>query len=167
MPITAFTEEKRKLLTEGMEELGLDLLLFLHSESAPNINVQYLTGYATWGVLLVSKTGERVLGAYDVLVAKQMGKDYGLKLQEIWFGYFSGEWEPKQQQLKWNILDIQKTKKNLFIKIRNWVDSETQDTALILKIFDGLLEGIAVTLQMAPPKRIEEPGFFGVWRYNI
>ncbi len=101
------------------------------------------------------------------IMAKQIGKNYGMKLQEIWFGYFSGEWKPKEQQLKWNILDIDKTKTEMFIRIRNWVDPETPNKKLILKIFDGLLEGIAVTLQMAPPKRIEEEGFFGVWKFNL
>ena len=101
------------------------------------------------------------------IMAKQMGKNYGFKLQEIWFNYFSGEWEPKEQLLKWNILDIEKTNKNLFIRIRNWVDPGTPNKKLILKIFDGLLEGIAVTLQMFMPKRVEEEGFFGVWSFFL
>ena len=101
------------------------------------------------------------------IIAKQMGKDYGFKLQEIWFGYFTGEWEPKQQLLKWNIMDIEKTKKNMYIRIRHWVDPDTANKLLILKIFDGLLEGIAVTLQMRQPKRTEEEGFFGVWNFTL
>jgi GTPase SAR1 family protein len=101
------------------------------------------------------------------IIAKQMGKDYGMKLQEIWFSYFAGEWAPKQSQLKWNILDIETTKKEMYIRIRYWVDPDTSNKPLILRIFDGLLEGIAVTLQMKPPKRIDEEGFFGVWKYSF
>jgi signal recognition particle receptor subunit beta len=101
------------------------------------------------------------------IITRQMGKEYGFKLQEIWFEYFMGDWEPKEQLLKWNIMDIEKTKKELYIRIRNWVDPGTNLKPLILKIFDGLVQGIAITLQMAKPKRIEEEGFFGVWKFRL
>jgi signal recognition particle receptor subunit beta len=96
--------------------------------------------------------------------SKQLGKSFGLKLQEVWFDYFSGDWAPKTQQLKWNILEIEKGGREIFVRIRNWVDPTTDDKALILTIFDGLMEGIAVTLQMPKPRRIEEEEFFGSWR---
>lgn len=55
----------------------------------------------------------------------------------------------------------------MLIKIRHWVDPDTSNKLLILKIFDGLLEGIAVTLQMRPPKRIEMEHMFGVWEFRF
>ncbi|MHA1839076.1 MAG: M24 family metallopeptidase [Candidatus Ranarchaeia archaeon] len=85
MPVTAFTEEKQKELAYGMEVLGLDLLLLMHTESSPNVNVQYMTGYPTWGILLVSRTGERILGASDIPVAKQMGTADEIKPMAEWY----------------------------------------------------------------------------------
>ena len=71
MTVRYATPEKIELVTNGMEKLGLDVAILQEFESSPDINIKYLTGYPTFGFLLLGKNGETALYAYDILLAKK------------------------------------------------------------------------------------------------